>query len=105
MTRSARFIIPRRASRSFRRVESIEIILRSVRPANRWRICKPVVPASPSMNTFGAMMEFSVSIGSLRDPSCRACLGQDRIELINHLRDFLARDVEGGHEAQGIRLW
>jgi hypothetical protein len=51
MTASASFIISARAEASFRRAGSIEASAMSLRRSSRWRICRPVVPASPSMKT------------------------------------------------------
>ena len=44
-----------RAAGSLRRAGSIDTSSRSERPASRWRICRPVVPASPSMKTVWVM--------------------------------------------------
>ena len=43
-------------------------------------------------------------VSRLRHAPCRADLGQDRIEAIDHARDLLAGDIERRHEAQRVRL-
>ena len=41
---------------------------------------------------------------NLRHPPCRADLGEDRIEAIDHASDFVPRDIERRHETQRVRL-
>src|ERR1700750_1020305 len=55
ITASAPFSISARAAASLRRAGSIETSSMSPRFSRRWRICRPVVPASPSMKTVGFM--------------------------------------------------
>jgi hypothetical protein len=59
ITASAPFSMSRRAEASLRSAGSMEISSRSRRLSSRWRICRPVVPASPSMKTLGAMVSSS----------------------------------------------
>jgi hypothetical protein len=76
-----------RASASLRRAGSIDSTSRSARPASRSRICRPVVPASPSMKTVGHGLRIHptkrkgapVSRSALiRNASCRARFSASR---------------------------
>src|SRR5690606_18642938 len=68
MTRSTSSIISRRAPASFRRSAAMDRRETCGFAASRSRICRPVVPASPSMNTVGVLaMEWT----SVVWPFCR----------------------------------
>jgi hypothetical protein len=57
ITASALLSSSPRAAASLRLSGSMDSRERSLRPSSRWRIWRPVVPASPSMNTEGVIMD------------------------------------------------
>ena len=51
-----------------------------------------------------AMTTSNSKLALLRHAPCRAHPGQDRVQIFDHRRDLLPRDIERGHEAQRVRL-